>query len=624
MDLETIMIEKTCEVLLGKGLSKLINYIETTKAKVLGKYRETETDEEFEDFQRNFHISPSEDIIASNFQRNIKSSLKWSEEVNFGISLSAKSIRKIFIDLDLYLSPLKYRSDIDEKVDKVDAMRNLKSFNKNKIIYGSPGAGKSTLVKKFYIDYWKEDGEINKKFTLPLMIRFRELDYNDILKNDYNLFDILLNSIGIKVKVPEYLRKKDNDISKNIVVDFVNQFKILLIFDGFDEIPDYNLKKKIELNFQELSLNLENSRFLLTSRTNDFVLVLNNTEAYEICPLNEKQIKKITNKWIKNKEQANDFYEKIKKSRFFDTAIRPLALSHLCAIYERRKSIPSRPIDVYDLIISLLLENWDIERGIIRASLYSDFYIEKKKKFLSHLSFWLSYERQKNYFTEQDLYECYNLICMEHNLPKYQMKSVVAELESHTGLVMQTGVKIFEFSHKSLQEFLTAKYLSTTPGYPDCSILKYLPSETAIAIVLSNSPNSYLSYLNSNFSIFNSRFWAVFLERLIEEKPDFNYDIYAIAFFLEHIYENTDDMFYSTFMNLLETTNLGVAFEIINQEFEYKRLYESAITYVPKPNEYIAKYGIMELNMSRSLFYKLVDKYKLKEKAMFDDREYKE
>ena len=100
---------------------------------------------------------------------------------------------------------------------------------------------------------------------------------------------------------------------------------------------------------------------------------------------------------------------------------------------------------------------------------------------MSHLSFWLSYERQKNYFTEQDLYECYNLICMEHNLPKYQMKSVVAELESHTGLVVQTGVKIFEFSHKSLQEFLTAKYLSTTPGYPDCSILKYLPSETAIA-----------------------------------------------------------------------------------------------------------------------------------------------
>ena len=57
-------------------------------------------------------------------------------------------------------------------------------------------------------------------------------------------------------------------------------------------------------------------------------------------PLNEKQIKKITNKMDKNKEQANDFYEKNQKSRFFDTAIRPLALSHLCAIYERRKSIP--------------------------------------------------------------------------------------------------------------------------------------------------------------------------------------------------------------------------------------------------------------------------------------------
>ena len=52
--------------------------------------------------------------------------------------------------------------------------------------------------------------------------------------------------------------------------------------------------------------------------------------------------------------------------------------------------------------------------------------------------------------------------------------SVIAELESHTGLFIQSGFDQFEFAHKSLQEFLTAEYLVKLPSIPTRKEI-YLP-----------------------------------------------------------------------------------------------------------------------------------------------------
>lgn len=313
----------------------------------------------------------------------------------------------------------------------------------------------------------------------------------------------------------------------------------------------------------------------MTSRNNDFLLKLPNTDNYEICPLNDVQIKRIIKNWLDNKEQAEDLFQKIRKSPYYDTTMRPLTLSHLCAIYERRKTIPPKPRYIYDFVLNLLLEAWDQQRNIIRPSDYAEFYIEKKKEFLSNLSFWFSFHLRKNVFTSDEIRKCYNNIHKAHNLPPSQAKKVVTELESHTGLFVQIGYNSYEFSHKSLQEFLSAKYIYSLPKIPNSDILKVLPNETAIAVCLSSSPNVYFENFIKDFKKYDIHFWNVFLSRVIDESPDFDENPSVIVFFLIAIQEFPLQAFKSTFKILLENTNLVITLKSFFKVYSSSQSFQS-------------------------------------------------
>ena len=70
------------------------------------------------------------------------------------------------------------------------------------------------------------------------------------------------------------------------------------------------------------------------------------------------------------------------------------------------------------------------------------------------------------------------------------MKVVVAEIESHTGLIVESHYRHFEFSHLSIQEFLCAKHLVNLPYSQDT--IKYFleyPEPLAIAVSISGEPS---------------------------------------------------------------------------------------------------------------------------------------
>lgn len=524
-------------------------------------------------------------MVVSNIKNNLNAAIAWSNEVNFSTAISSKELKNIFVDIDLYLSPLKTRFDIDEDTDKISSKRFLKEFKKNKIVYGGAGAGKTTLIKKVFNDYLSNHKDFD--FSFPLVIRFRELDYeNHINQSSFGLFKILVDLLSIHIKFPvKYLDDfgfEYYNLLKNTVIAFFNDSKVLLIADGFDEIPDSKLKSRIEKEFQELSLNLVDSKFIMTSRSNDFLLQLTNTNTYEICPLNDKQIKSLISKWITNRNKAKDLFDKIKDSPYYDTTMRPLTLSHLCAIYERKKTIPPKPRYIYDFVLNLLLETWDQQRSIVRPSEYADFYIEKKKEFLAHLSYWLSHHLSKNVFSSDDIRKCYTKIHKSHNLPTSQAKKVVTELENHTGIFVQTGYNSYQFSHKSLQEFLTAKYLSALPKIPEVSVLKSLPNETAILICLSSYPNYFFEVLNKDFKSYDEHFWSILFNRLIEEKPDFDESAGTIVFFLNNIWHQRNPVFRKAFIRLLETTNLKIAFKSFFNLYDSNGTYEDYSSYIYK------------------------------------------
>jgi hypothetical protein len=155
----------------------------------------------------------------------------------------------------------------------------------------------------------------------------------------------------------------------------------------------------------------------------------------------------------------------------------------------------------------------------------------------------------------------------------------VNEIESHSGILVQSGFDRFEFSHKSLQEYLTGKYIFSLSNIPDPEILKSLPNELAIAISLSGSPNTYFNYFLQKRNAFKREFWDVFLARLIDEHPDFSEDPSVIVFFCVMIEEQQFSVFKESFMQLLTTTNLRIGYDIFIKTYMRDREYPSQITF---------------------------------------------
>ncbi len=572
------IISKMVEI----GIVSINKFLKSTSRKIRSIAKKKLSDKDYEYFAANFDYEIENSFVLRRISHNLKTTSNWSKEIYFNSALTSKKLKKVFVDIDLFLSPLKFRFDEFEKTARINGNLLIKQFEKNKIIYGGAGAGKTTLVKKICSEYL--DNPEKHPFTCPLVIRFREIDYtNHNYGEHFSLFSILIENLGIQIKFPlekiSLFYKEYNGLLKQIIVSFLDDCNILLIADGFDEIPNSKLKCRIERDFYELALSLDRARFILTSRNNDFLLKLPNTDDYEICPLNDVQIKKIIRKWLNNKEETEDLYSKIKISPYYDTTMRPLTLSHLCAIYERRKSIPPKPRYIYDFILNLLLEAWDQQRNIIRPSDYAEFYIEKKKEFLAHLSFWFSFHLKKNVFSSEDVRNCYTKIHKAHNLPPSQAKKVVTELESHTGLFVQIGYNSYEFSHKSIQEFLTAKYIYSLPKIPESDILKALPNETAIAVCLSSSPNEYFEIFIKDFKKYDAHFWNTFLSRIIDESPDFNESPSVLVFFLIAINEFPLQPFKSTLKILLDSTNLGISVSSLLKIYKPSQCLQSQIRY---------------------------------------------
>ena len=585
MDLNDILTEKSVEIIIENGIKNVSKVFDTLYKSTIKAAKKKLKRDEFEEFKEIYNFQIEEEKVLNQIKHNIQVSLNWASEINFGAALKSKSLKKVFVDIDLYLSPLKNRFDVDEKTKTISSKKIFEDIYKNIIIYGGAGAGKTTLLKNFYLEFLNSENKNN--FSCPLMIRFREIDYDKHYKNEnFGLYKILVDILGIEVNFPHKYNESFpyeyyNSI-KQTILNFFNNTNILLVADGFDEIPDLDLKKRIEKEFEELSLSLIDSKFIMTSRSNDFNLKLNNTDTFEICPLNDKQIKSLIKKWLNSPTKSEDLFQKIKISPFYDTSIRPLTLSHLCAIYERKKNIPDKPKYVYDFVVKLLLEDWDQERNITRPSNYANFYIEKKKDFLSHLSFWLTYHLNKNVFNSDDIRKCYNDIYISHDLPKSQAKKVVLELENHTGLLVQVGYDYFQFSHKSLQEYLTAKYISQTPKIPEFDIIQNLPNELAICVSLSSQPNIYFEYFINSYMKFDSRFWDIFFTRLVDEKPDFDNSHYALLFFFIYINKNKDENSLVTFTKLIETTNIARTYRQFEKFYNKNSTYENEIEYLFK------------------------------------------
>lgn len=474
-------------------------------------------------------LSTSTEIQAS-LNYHLQSIENWSAEVSFSDLKQAKRIADIFIELDLYVQPKRLRLQPDESVGSVPFDTIFDHYPGHLVLLGQPGAGKTTSMKHLCQLLLHDDGFCAEKFSFPVLIRLRELGTTqDSAEYGYIIGEVN-NILGLKLEIPEDMKdpKRGTErrrLREKLVIGVLENLKVLLILDGFDELSQYEQRDEVIKEIRNLAIHLTNATLVVTSRTGEFNYKVDNASQFELCHLNEKQVASFALKWLEDSKKSSDFLVKIYESPFADTAIRPLTLAHLCAIYERVGKIPDKPKTIYKKIINLLLEEWDQQRSVKRYSRYAHFEVDRKFEFLCHVAYVLTTSLEKTVFSKKNLIHVYNLVYEDYGLERNEADAVVNEMESHTGLLLQSGYEQFEFAHKSLQEYLTAEHLVKLPVIPSDIDISKIPSELAVAVTISSIPSEYFAELVIGRLLKNplrEDFLKAFLGRLLLEKPDFN------------------------------------------------------------------------------------------------------
>jgi hypothetical protein len=507
-------------------------------------------------------LTVSRDDFEKSLKHHITAVRSWCSEISFFELKRAKNTAAVYTPLEVLLYPRRLRIDEAEEpatIPLADVFADLAAGNfpverqtsrestkpeeeqnilRHVAILGQPGAGKTTSMKYLCQMILQDSAFMSGRFRLPILIRLRDvssrgrMNVPDARDGDSVLFDRLQEILGLRIGYPPELEgnagaTQRSAIRERLIIEVLESVQPLVVLDGFDEVVLKKDRDAVIAELRRLAQQLRAATMVLTSRTGEFNYHIEGVKQFEIASLSRKQVRSFVYRWLGDPRAADRLLLELERSPYADTAIRPLTIAQLCAIYERTGRIPEKPKTVYRKIVSLLLEEWDEQRSVRRTSSYAGFEVDRKFEFLSHLAFILTTLRKGTVFSKADLADAYTRIHQNYGLPRGEADKVADELESCTGLFVRAGYELFEFSHKSLQEYLTSEYIVRLPSIPDGpQLLARLPNELAIAIAISSNPSQYLEEIVFSRLVGNTRlrlqFFTAFVSRMLTEKPDFH------------------------------------------------------------------------------------------------------
>jgi hypothetical protein len=437
----------------------------------------------------------------------------WSQNIRLSILPREKRLSTSFVDLALDVGLSRYEKVGRSQTTKI---KNIYQTGGHVALLGRPGAGKTTSLQKIAqraVHDWETRGT-----GVPLIVRLRDLE------SEQTLSSFLLNQLGIIVSGgPTGRASRRKAWELRTLQRHLNTISAVLLIDGLDELNPGS-RAEVEKEIESLSVHEGQYRIILTCRTADYERMFTNIQPYTILPLSDPQIALFARRWL-GKDRSPNFLKAIRANPYGGTEVVPLTLAHFCAIYERDGELPLRPFDVYEMIVSLAVEDWDRERGVARRSRYSDFSARKRERFLQALAYTLTLSGRRGSFLHQELEGAYESISDLFGLPTNECRAVVREVESHTGLIQQAGVGRYEFVHLVIQEYLTAMHAGRMSNVVRHLVPPY-PNEMALVVANSVSPDELLEevllyVLQPGRADLSISFFITFLERLAIERPRF-------------------------------------------------------------------------------------------------------
>lgn len=456
---------------------------------------------------------------------------------------------------DLFVQP-SFRQRINDKnekvfsvVDKELKITNLLKSEKNIIILGDPGAGKSLLVKFLMVSLINNQSEKlglrQLSNHLPLRIELR--NYNEVKDNksiiEY-LSDILTKDFQTK-------------ISSNQLEKIIEYQPTIIFFDGLDEIFNISHKLKIKEAIETFSTRFQNAKCIVTSRFIGYHDIKFNPKKFDefaILRFSNSQITELVSKFYltqqSSAEKRNHAIENCLKQLTADVdeelKSNPLILTLILILTSNNIVIPDSKLEIYESCTKTLVDSIDTKEKELKFEMP----VKNKNLTFSHLAYWQYESTSKS--IEISYPKAVKTLADFLQARKETIEYSDAEAKAEKFLEYAERRSIYfenNFTHKTFLEYYTAEYL-----YSNCIAKASDEGRKNLILIVTK-------YLPSSF-------WYIVFEllftRIDRVQPD---NELLDAIFNKQLESHSLDVFYFLITNLAKFNNVSteVKSEIIKK-----------------------------------------------------------
>lgn len=335
------------------------------------------------------------------------------------------------------------------------------------VVIAPPGAGKSTLLEHLALTYAKNTQRRRNRRApqlIPILLYLRDVRGEISGEISPDLATLIEQQESIQKLNPKGWFKGNLD-----------RGNCLVMLDGLDEVADEGQRQKVSRWVDRQMEIYPKTPFILTSRPFGYRgAPLNQVgTVLEVKPFSLREMRQFVNNWYlqneimsrlgkddpgvreKAKQQAEDLIKRVQDTPTLAAmALNPLLLTMIATVHCFRGALPGRRVELYHEICDVLLGRRQDAKGITDSMSAM-----QKKAVLQVLALGLM-KQQTREFTP----------ALGAQLIQNKLKSIVGkkaeamqflkQIENTTGLLAEREQGLYEFAHKSFQEYLASVELT--------------------------------------------------------------------------------------------------------------------------------------------------------------------
>jgi len=316
------------------------------------------------------------------------------------------------------------------------------------MVLGSPGAGKSTFLRRMGLEVLKGKKGQFQHACIPVLIELKTFNQSEI---------------DIEHQIAEEFRICGFPSYQEFTAKALEQGKLLILLDGLDEVPTERMNQVIQhiQNFVDLH---DKNRFIASCRVAAYRHNFRRFTDVAMAEFDDAQIENFIGNWFGHEPKiGQECWQKLNQEdnkAAKELTQTPLLLTLVCLLYQRSRKFPTNRATLYERALRVLLEEWAAEKGVFKDDVYKGLDTKRKEMMLSEIAH-DAFQADHLFLPRREITDQIEQLLAEM-LPDETFidgEAVLRSIEKQHGVLVQRAEGVYSFSHLTLQEYLTAQYI---------------------------------------------------------------------------------------------------------------------------------------------------------------------